>query len=66
MSKHAYNKIKAGLDSARAYLDGTVDKRSYRVHVPEMVGVRKTKTRLRLSRKASRTAVKDTEPPKET
>ena len=41
MSKRAFDKIKAGLDSAKAYLDGTADKRNYRVHVPEKIDVRK-------------------------
>ena len=49
MTKRAYDKIAAGLDSARAYLDGTADKRSYRVHVPAKVDVRKIRTRLGLS-----------------
>jgi putative transcriptional regulator len=49
MSKRAFEKIKAGLDSARAYLDGTADKRAYRVHVPEKVDVRKIRTQLGLS-----------------
>jgi len=34
MSKRAFDKIKAGLDDAGAYLDGAADKRRYRVHVP--------------------------------
>jgi putative transcriptional regulator len=49
MSKRAYEKIKAGLESARAYLDGTADKNLYRVHVPEKVDVRKIRRRLGLS-----------------
>jgi putative transcriptional regulator len=49
MSKRAFDKIKAGLDSAKAYLDGTADKRKYRVHVPEKIDVRKIRTRLGLS-----------------
>src|SRR5271156_2815491 len=52
MSKQAFDKIKAGLDSAKAYLDGTADKRKYRVHVPEKIDVRKIRTRLRLSQEA--------------
>jgi hypothetical protein len=32
MSKRAFDKIKQGLDEARAYLDGTADKSRYRVH----------------------------------
>ncbi len=34
MTKRAYDKIKAGLDDARAYLDGTADKRRFGVHLP--------------------------------
>jgi len=41
MSKRAFDKIKAGLDSARSYLDGTADERHYRVRVPEKINVRK-------------------------
>jgi putative transcriptional regulator len=52
MSKRAFDKIKAGLDSAKAYLDGTTDKRHYRVHVPETVNVRKIRARLGLSQEA--------------
>ncbi len=52
MSKRAYDKIKAGLDSAKAYLDGTADKRKYRVHVPEKIDVRKIRSRLGLSQEA--------------
>jgi putative transcriptional regulator len=52
MSKQAFEKIKAGLDSAKAYLDGTADKRNYRVHVPEKIDVRKIRARLSLSQEA--------------
>jgi putative transcriptional regulator len=52
MSKRAYEKIKAGFESARAYLDGTADKSLYRVHVPEKVDVRKIRRRLGLSQEA--------------
>ena len=41
MTKRAFDKIKTGLDSTKAYLDGTADKRKYRVHVPETIDVRK-------------------------
>jgi len=34
MSKRVFEKIKAGLDDARAFLDGTADARRYRVHTP--------------------------------
>jgi putative transcriptional regulator len=49
MSKRAFDKIMAGLDSARGYLDGTADQRRYRVHVPEKVDVKKIRKRLGLS-----------------
>jgi putative transcriptional regulator len=52
MSKKAFEKIKAGLDSAKAYLDGTADKRLYRVHVPQKIDVKKIRTRLGLSQEA--------------
>lgn len=52
MSKRAFDKIMEGLDQARAYLDGTADKRHYRVHVPEKVDVRKIRARLGLSQEA--------------
>lgn len=52
MSRHAFEKIKAGLESAKAYVDGTADKRQYRVHVPEKIDVRKIRTRLGLSQEA--------------
>jgi hypothetical protein len=32
MNKRAFDKIKQGLDEARAYLDGTADRSRYRVH----------------------------------
>jgi hypothetical protein len=40
MSKRPFEKIKAGLDSAQAYLSGTADKRRYRVHLHDTVDVR--------------------------
>jgi putative transcriptional regulator len=49
MSKQAFDKIKAGLDDARAFLDGKADKRRYRVHVPEEVDVKGIRARLGLS-----------------
>ena len=52
MSKRTFDKIKAGLDSAKAYLDGTADKRRYGVHVPAKIDVRKIRTRLGLSQEA--------------
>jgi putative transcriptional regulator len=52
MSKRTYDKIMEGLDQARAYLDGTGDKRHYRVHIPEKVDVKKIRTRLGLSQES--------------
>ena len=52
MSKKAFDKIMAGLDSAKAYLDGTADKRRYRVYVPATVNVRKIRAWLGLSQEA--------------
>ncbi|HXW27503.1 MAG TPA: type II toxin-antitoxin system MqsA family antitoxin [Xanthobacteraceae bacterium] len=52
MTKRAFDKIKAGLDDARAFLDGSADKRRYRVHVPEKMDVRKIRMRLGLSQEA--------------
>ena len=49
MTKRAFNKILAGIDDARAFLDGSADKERYRVHVPEKVDVKKIRTRLGLS-----------------
>src|SRR5271170_3847036 len=40
MTKRAFDKIRQGLDSARAFLDGTADKSRFRVHV----GSRRIKT----------------------
>jgi hypothetical protein len=44
MTKRVYERIMEGLDEARAYLDGTADKRRYRVHVPAKIDVRKIRT----------------------
>jgi putative transcriptional regulator len=52
MTKRPRDKIMAGLDSARAYLEGTADKRLYRVHVPEKVDVKKIRARLGLSQES--------------
>jgi putative transcriptional regulator len=52
MSKRAFNKIMQGIGEARAYLEGTADRRSYRVHVPEKVNVKRIRQRLGLSQEA--------------
>jgi len=40
MSKLAFEKIKAGLEEVKAYLDGSRDKRDFQVHAPERTGKR--------------------------
>ena len=52
MSKRAFNKIMQGIKEAGAYLDGTADKRCYRVHVPVEVNVKRIRRRLGLSQEA--------------
>jgi putative transcriptional regulator len=52
MSKRAFDRIQAGLDDARAYLEGTGDKRRYKVHVPQKMDVKKIRKRLGLSQEA--------------
>jgi putative transcriptional regulator len=52
MSKRAFDKIMQGMREAEAYLDGTADKRRYRVHIPAEVNVRKIRRRLGLSQEA--------------
>jgi putative transcriptional regulator len=49
MSKRAFDKIMQGIEEARTYLDGTADKRRYRVHVPEKVDVKRIRRRLGVS-----------------
>jgi len=52
MTKAAFDKIKAGLGEARAYLEGSGNKRSYRIHVPARVNVKKIRTQLGLSQQS--------------
>ena len=52
MSKRAFSKIMQGIGEARAYLEGTADRRRYRVHVPERVNVKRIRQRLGLSQEA--------------
>ena len=51
MSKRAFNKIMQGIKEAGAYLDGTADKRRYRVHVPVEVNVKKSAAALAYPRR---------------
>jgi putative transcriptional regulator len=52
MSKRAFDKIMQGVEEARDYLEGTADKRRYRVHVPEKMDVKKIRRRLGLSQES--------------
>ena len=52
MTKAAFDKIKAGLDKAKAYLDGSGDKSQYGIHVPSRVNVKKIRSRLGLSQES--------------
>jgi putative transcriptional regulator len=52
MTKSAFDKIKAGLSEAKAYLEGSTDKRGFRIHVPARVDVKKIRTRLGLSQES--------------
>jgi putative transcriptional regulator len=52
MSKSAFDKIKAGLGDAKAFLEGTAEKSAFRVHVPARVDVKKIRTRLGLSQES--------------
>jgi putative transcriptional regulator len=52
MTKAAFDKIKAGLDDAQAYLEGSANKRAFRIHVPARVNVKKIRTRLGLSQES--------------
>src|SRR5467141_3604681 len=52
MSMRTVDKIMQGIGEARAYLDGTADKRRYRVHVPAKVDVKKIRRRLGVSQEA--------------
>lgn len=52
MTKRAFDKIKAGLDDAAAFLEGKADTKRYRVHVPASVDVKKIRKRLGLSQES--------------
>jgi putative transcriptional regulator len=52
MTKAAFEKIKAGLGDAKAYLEGSGDKTKYRIHVPARVNVKKIRTGLGLSQQS--------------
>ncbi len=52
MTKSAFDKIKAGLGEAKAYLDGSGNKRDYGIHVPARVNVKKIRTQLGLSQES--------------
>src|SRR5215475_1788674 len=52
VTKAAFEKIKAGLEEAKAYVDGSGDKTRYRIHVPTRVNVKKIRARLGLSQES--------------
>ena len=52
MTKSAFDKIKAGLGDAKAYLEESADKSGYRIHVPNRVNVKKIRVRLGLSQES--------------
>ena len=49
MSKRAFDKINAGLEDAKSYLEGKADKKRFRVRVPARIDIRKIRARLGLS-----------------
>ncbi len=55
MTKSAFDKIKVGLSEAKAYLDGSGNKRDYGIHVPARVNVKRIRTRLGLSQEPAGT-----------
>jgi putative transcriptional regulator len=52
VTKTSFDKIKAGLDDAKVYLDGSGNKSDYVIHVPSRVNVKKIRTRLGLSQES--------------
>jgi putative transcriptional regulator len=51
MSKHAFDKIKAGLEDAIAIARGEANPATYRVHVPDEVDVRTIRRKLGMSQR---------------
>jgi putative transcriptional regulator len=52
VTKSAFDKIKTGLDDAKAYLDGSANKSNYAIHVPSRVNVKRIRTGLGLSQES--------------
>ncbi|MBV9562370.1 MAG: type II toxin-antitoxin system MqsA family antitoxin [Bradyrhizobium sp.] len=52
MTRSAFEKVKTGLDDAKAYLDASAEKSHYRIHVPSRVNVKKIRSRLGLSQES--------------
>jgi putative transcriptional regulator len=52
MTRAAFDKIKAGLEETKAYLEGPANKRDYGIHVPTRVNVKRIRTRLGLSQES--------------
>jgi putative transcriptional regulator len=49
MSKKVFEDLKAGLEEAIAFADGTADRRKYRVHIPPEIDVRAIRKKLNLT-----------------
>jgi putative transcriptional regulator len=56
MSKHAFDKIRAGLDEAIAIARGEADPATYRVHVPDEIDIRAIRNKLGMSQRQSAAA----------
>jgi len=52
MTRTAFNKIKAGLEDTKAFLEGSADKSAFGIHVPSRINVKKIRTRLGLSQES--------------
>jgi putative transcriptional regulator len=52
VTKTAFEKIKAGLGDAKAYLDGSANKKAFGIHVPARVNVKKIRTKLGMSQES--------------
>jgi|SRR4051812_24025259 putative transcriptional regulator len=52
MTKAAFDKIKAGLVDAKAYLDGSANKQAFGIHIPARVNVKKIRKQLGMSQES--------------
>ena len=51
MSKHAFDKIRAGLDEAIAIARGEAELATYRLHVPDEIDIRAIRNKLGMSQR---------------